>query len=1462
MTKAFLSQYRSSSYGDDKMATRRDNFSEKTRTQIARLVGGLCAYPGCRAATFGATADGMGVLDIGIAAHICAAAPGGPRYDEQMSSTERSSAANGVWMCADHGRAIDVDPKFYTVEKLRAWKREAEHEAFLRVTRHPTAVTIPPDLGEIYRAVRADLDVLRKMARWPSSSIALTLKVDGFDEPMTTSGLAAAVQQIEDLILTAPPGTGKTTTLLQIAESVLHEGNGAPIFVSLGDWASDARGILDSVLARSTFAAVSEAEFRAAAAHGNVVLLLDGWNELDTTARKRARIELERLKAEIPRLAYVISTRRQALDVPLTGKRVDLLALSETQQLAIAQALGGDAGAAMLDRAWRTPGVRDLVEIPLYLTVLLSLGDAPFPETKEELLRRFVAAHEAEARRAEVLVRDAKGQQETFLTDLAIFATRTANTAVSDTDARRTLSSAMTVLIEDGQISGRADPGELLATLIDNTVLVRSGEGAGVAFQHQQFQEWFASHEVEKRMREAPSSAAATRLLQETIFDSVAWEEPILFAIERMSRGGPNDQRASGAAILAAFDVDPMLAAEMIYRAADEVWAEVEKPIFVLLDRWHVPGQPDRALRFMMLSARPEFLDRVWPLISNVNEQISLRALRIANGLRPSILGADAAKRLRALPAPTRLVMLSELAMDGGPEALDLATEVAESDSDPDVQNQVIDALSFRYADRHLVRILKNAPEAVFEHAVGRGVPLSLGDDPVVFEGLAAAQVRLVDQESPLDELREIAFGRRLNTDEKVLRDLVGSVEIKDRQDPSTSLVYQAHLLYPRAVAEGLVDRIRLGKPVFYGAGDLIAQIEPGLEDQALLEFVLGDAERSDRAEAAASALGPNAAGTIIDAIVDLNIVVSDRSKPYDKAASDRLHTLQSRLERVPGRILVQAVQQRSCTADIPALSQYARLLSRHPQKDDDRSRPFDDETQEAVRVLAEDWGERLLAARASRSNIATIATLIAHVPHARLLDLLRRMLDDNLARLAEFRATAEATKWQRSEAVTEAQSPLTEHYFRAFRAIDVAATTELMLEYLGAPVFGEQAARVLSEQWIARHRPPPERRFGGGVDFSQVRQRRAERAANPDATTDEADAILAAAGRLTGGGTVDTLHRALMLATIAASIPHGGHDNAYRLLVDQAPLEVRARLLTAMVLSGDAIEMEVVEQGIVATFEAAQKEPWILIDSDAWRLRDWLQLLPFATDLSRLKTIVAAIPEEHRRDGRLEFVINGLAVTPSQGAEDALFGLAELQPSLLENHAWSSAALRLHTATGVERLIELIASGTRVGGRGSRSWGWPHQLGDRLAEFPCVRRQLFDRLKGSEQTKGNRILALALADKPDIDALELLIDLERAWATRLIDMRTLQAVVTDQLPAPEWSNAYSIVPKAVPEMRRRLLHCTTDGSSQDRASVVLTWIDHMRDEYGRALEEPRHPDFASGKPWPIMVGNLESAVN
>jgi hypothetical protein len=78
--------------------TNRDEFTEKTKLKIAKRAGFLCSYPSCRRATVGANSEGDGEISVGTAAHICAAAPDGPRYYQNQSPEERRSADNGIWM--------------------------------------------------------------------------------------------------------------------------------------------------------------------------------------------------------------------------------------------------------------------------------------------------------------------------------------------------------------------------------------------------------------------------------------------------------------------------------------------------------------------------------------------------------------------------------------------------------------------------------------------------------------------------------------------------------------------------------------------------------------------------------------------------------------------------------------------------------------------------------------------------------------------------------------------------------------------------------------------------------------------------------------------------------------------------------------------------------------------------------------------------------------------------------------------------------------------------------------------------------------------------------------------------------------------------------------------------------------------------------------------------------------------
>ncbi|CAN7493890.1 NACHT domain-containing protein [Rhizobium sp. LjRoot254] len=1405
-------------------------------------------------------------MNIGVAAHICAAAPGvgARRYRADMTPDQRKSHENGIWLCQDCAKAIDSDDPIFTEAFLHSWKQKHSEDMWRSIVdKLPFGPTMPPTVAEIsarfQKAAAADLAVFRRTPKWPGTNVALTLtlKVKHVDEALSTRALANAVTTLDDLILVAAPGMGKTTTLFQVADGLLEIGNGTPLIVPLGDWATEGDALLVSILKRPAFNGISEQDFRAVATNPGVVLLLDGWNELDPAARERARVQITALKTELPELGLVVSTRRQALDIPFGGTRVDLLPLDDEQQMEIARAMRGEDGAQLVDQAWRTAGVRDLVTIPLYLTALLLLPEgAPFPTTKEEVLRRFVAAHEQEARRAAALHAVALGFQQDYLDDLAVFATRTANTAITDSNARKSVAETARVLMTDGQITITTQPDTLLDTLVSNHVLTRSGDTPGYSFQHQQFQEWYASHYVERLMLQAANDPAEREKLKADVLDQRPWEEAILFAVERSARGDAAHKAACSAAIRAAFDVDPVFAGEMIFRATEEVWAPIGTEMRDLAEQWHAPGKVDRAVRFMIASGRLEFADLLWPLISHANTQVHLPALRAAKRFRPSVLGNDAPARIAALPPEIRKNVLHEIALHGGIDGLDLATAIAKTDSDPDVKATVVDALSFRRADRHVADLLADAGDATYDILAEKGHLDDIAVDAVQQELRRAGERRKVAGISHFQRLRTLVHAPVGDDHDTDVTEIVAEMEIDRKRDGEMHLLYEARKRYPEALANGLLRRVREHRELFYGADDILAAAGFALEGDALLGIALEETSRhDDRAKAAASVLGPNAVGRLIDAYLAAGEVLRDASGKYDQAAGDRYHDLRTRIGHTPGASLVAAVQARAISADNEEIVQLAELFSRETYRDDERARPFNEEGLAAIGTLAREWAERMLVTGdVERRQVATVATMMSHAPSVLHLPLLRRMLDQNLRRYRAFREKAIASGWKDRDAVQEAQWPQMQEYQRAFLAINAPETAALMGEYLTDEHFGELAARVLLVQWTKANEPENDKKFHSGVDFSRVQARRAARAADPTATSAEAEAIFGAIETLVVEGSTDAqVKLAVALGIVGIRIPHGQRDAMIHKLVSLAPRQSRAALLLSLVLSGEDIDIKLVADGIAETFEAAKKETWILIQSDAYQLRDWLRLLPFAAPVSDLPAIVRGMPDAQRYPRMLEELVGGLSSSSSDDAEGVAFTLAEEDPRLYQNDQWRATALGFRTVSAARRLVDLTFSGA-LDGKSYDGWRWQGELGGLISKFSEIRAYVYDLLNDGPTTKQLALLAGAVAEDPDTEGILLLIDFEMKTRRSFITWRSIQSAVTEHVPAENWEGAYDIVPVAATELRRKLLAMTGRGGEDDPAARCLNLIDKLRDEHGAPESEPRHPDLASRRPWPILT--------
>ena len=115
------------------MANNRDDFSLATKELLANRVGRRCSNPKCQKLTCAANTDPDKITNIGVAAHICAAAKGGPRYDESMTPEERKSSENGIWLCQSCSKLIDTDTTRYSKAVLLEWKKAAELSALSEI---------------------------------------------------------------------------------------------------------------------------------------------------------------------------------------------------------------------------------------------------------------------------------------------------------------------------------------------------------------------------------------------------------------------------------------------------------------------------------------------------------------------------------------------------------------------------------------------------------------------------------------------------------------------------------------------------------------------------------------------------------------------------------------------------------------------------------------------------------------------------------------------------------------------------------------------------------------------------------------------------------------------------------------------------------------------------------------------------------------------------------------------------------------------------------------------------------------------------------------------------------------------------------------------------------------------------------------------------------------------------------
>ncbi len=131
---------------------------------------------------------------------------------------------------------------------------------------------------------------------------------------LTSRKILDELLQGRRIVIEAPAGRGKTTTLIQFAKQ-LSESNGLAFVIDLPEWAKSGRNLLKYIADIPAFIAHA-VDAMALARASNVerfVLLFNGWNELSETASGNIERELRKVDREFPTAGILVATRAHTI---------------------------------------------------------------------------------------------------------------------------------------------------------------------------------------------------------------------------------------------------------------------------------------------------------------------------------------------------------------------------------------------------------------------------------------------------------------------------------------------------------------------------------------------------------------------------------------------------------------------------------------------------------------------------------------------------------------------------------------------------------------------------------------------------------------------------------------------------------------------------------------------------------------------------------------------------------------------------------------------------------------------------------------------------------------------------------------------------------------------------------------------------------------------------------------------
>jgi hypothetical protein len=1407
-----------------------------------------------------------------------------------VTSAKVGNAIRKEWEEAiqtDHALELHIIEREEIITQMMMPENASLRASFLHLE-----VDAEPQVAHLIDRTRRAADVVTRT--WASKTkgyplielTAVRLDPDGAEsaDVLSLEQIDQALSQGRRIVLEGPAGRGKTTTLIQLAQRARTAGT--PFIVELPAWTSSRRGILEYIAGMPAFQVegLTAADLARVQQTEPLLLLLNGWNEITESNSVQANDALRELERDFPSAGIIVATRTHHLTPPLPGAlRLRLLRLRRAQRAAYLAARVGSKGDELRTRIDADPSLDELTRTPFILSEVASLFEAgaEIPSTKMGVLAEVLRLQEQRDEHKNALqAGPIFARQTDYLKALATDMTSRGAVALPEADARAVAAVVARELAHRGEIELVGAPA-VLATLTAHHVLDRvEYPQTAFQFEHQQLQEYYAAIDVRAHLLDLRDDDhdGIGRFTAEYVNDP-AWAEPLRLIAETFAEhtgdfGTDKRNARSGAKLVEmALAVDLVFAGELAQLCGVSVWNEIRATVGVRFRGVYAIRDGhyrQYALAAMLATGANDFNDVIVPLLSGQDQQTRLRTYRLWPDIQVSSLGPNWREQVRSWSDEARADFVSELLH----HRIDVEVAAfAASDKSVAVKKAAVSGLMWTGSDDALTRLLESMDARAFEEIARKNadrMPAALRHKTIAamrkFLETTNDQPARLRTALALIELGEAGL-------DNVVKDAMAGLGSSDMRNLGSHYIQPAleylHQTDPAWASEWVA--IQISEGVLYGHEywlPFATTIPDVLVERYLQRLEMEDFKNKHfdgMIAVIAARADAHLAARVFAKLRELRRKMDAEPGVQHEVEWQVTRQLEALFRHLPSDVAAAGVLLSATSGDPLDIKVATDLLSKVARSDVEPLRIADADLKARLRSYLKDNVDLVLRQDDfNGEEKANLASSIAQVGQPEDMAALVKLIGADIERVRRGRAARVAG--DRGPLANGGIMSYAGWHIAAVMHLDLTGSEQVLIDLLSEPEYLSEAAAAMARLFL----PKPEGSFNRIFRYDLMwaaRQGRVPPSANEQRRTRFAAALNAEIRRRQEQSQGDKSTAELKAFANALAAIDGRGSAAAVLEVITMPgqwdqyicLNSAERLLMAGVVLPVTTVLALVDSVLERT------EGWMQ-DSDRYLLCRVLARCPFVDDpASGIAKIRDVLGKRRLWGYEMRELVTALGESRSDAAIDILY---ELACNVKTFEQCEDNFINAFTALDTPRARELLLGFVDPDIRGIALTCRPHRdhmLVAPLAELaqrrPEVAARLRELCEGDLPEPNRHVLSKVMDSIGTPEALvanlNLIDDTKPAPIPQGI-WDQLRSAFVERRPYGQNPNVFTEHARASNELRIRLFRMAIgDDKRRKSAFMLLGQIEEWRLEHGRPSGEPRHPDLASGQPWPLTEPSL-----